>query len=98
MRAARRAGKKWSRAAKWRKQGLANIPSLLRLIGMEARVGAHHLSRKLASLGHRCMCSMPAKYVRPLHGFGNRFGIVEVVPLLSLVHRVDTPAAASLTG
>ena len=29
---------------------LANIPPCL--IGMEACVGAHHLSRKLASLGH----------------------------------------------
>ncbi|CUT12671.1 Mobile element protein [Bradyrhizobium sp.] len=34
------------------------------LIGMEACVGAHHLSRKLASLGHDARL-MPAKYVRP---------------------------------
>jgi transposase len=31
---------------------------------MEACVGAHHLSRKLASLGHDARL-MPAKYVRP---------------------------------
>src|SRR5260370_36667307 len=34
------------------------------LIGMEACVGAHLLSRKLASLGHDARL-MPAKYVRP---------------------------------
>jgi transposase len=31
---------------------------------MEACVGAHHLSRKLVSLGHDARL-MPAKYVRP---------------------------------
>ena len=41
---------------------LANISPCL--IGMEACVGAHHLSRKLASLGHDARL-MPAKYVRP---------------------------------
>jgi len=34
------------------------------LIGMEACVGAHHLSRKLQALGHDARL-MPAKYVRP---------------------------------
>src|SRR4029077_8355866 len=34
------------------------------LIGMEACVGAHHLSRKLGALGHDARL-MPAKYVRP---------------------------------
>ena len=34
------------------------------LIGMEACVGAHHLSRKLQALGHDAHL-MPAKYVRP---------------------------------
>src|SRR5260370_35167439 len=41
---------------------LANIPPCL--IGMEACVGAHHLSRKLASLGHHASLG-PAKYVPP---------------------------------
>src|SRR5271155_67364 len=41
---------------------LANMPPCL--IGMEACVGAHHLSRKLNSLGHNARL-MPAKYVRP---------------------------------
>jgi transposase len=34
------------------------------LVGMEACVGAHHLSRKLIALGHDARL-MPAKYVRP---------------------------------
>src|SRR5262244_2538390 len=41
---------------------LANMPPCL--IGMEACVGAHHLSRKLQSQGHDARL-MPAKYVRP---------------------------------
>jgi hypothetical protein len=40
----------------------ANLPPCL--IGMEACVGAHHLSRKLKALGHDARL-MPAKYVRP---------------------------------
>lgn len=34
------------------------------LVGMEACVGAHHLARRLAALGHDAKL-MPAKYVRP---------------------------------
>ena len=51
---------KWSRGQV--EARLANIPPCR--IGMEACVGAHHLSRKLASLGHDARL-MPAKYVRP---------------------------------
>src|SRR5512144_920890 len=40
---------------------LANMPPCL--IGMEACVGAHHLSRRLRALGHDARL-MPAKYVR----------------------------------
>ncbi len=51
---------KWSRG---QVEGrLANMPPCL--IGMEACVGAHHLSRKLKALGHDARL-MPAKYVRP---------------------------------
>jgi transposase len=51
---------KWSRGQV--EARLANLaPSL---IGMEACVGAHHLSRKLQKLGHDARL-MPAKYVRP---------------------------------
>ena len=35
------------------------------LVGMEACVGAHHLSRKLHGFGHDARL-MPAKYVRPM--------------------------------
>jgi transposase len=51
---------KWSRGQV--EARLANLPPCL--IGMEACVGAHHLSRKLASLDHDARL-MPAKYVRP---------------------------------
>ena len=56
---------------------LANIPPCL--IGMEACVGAHHLSRKLASLGHDSRL-MPAKYVRPYSkGQKNDFNDAEAI-------------------
>ena len=51
---------KWSRGQIGAR--LANMPPCL--IGMEACVGAHHLSRKLKALGHDARL-MPAKYVRP---------------------------------
>jgi transposase len=51
---------KWSRGQV--EARLANIPPCL--VGMEACVGAHHLSRRLAALGHDARL-MPAKYVRP---------------------------------
>jgi transposase len=41
---------------------LANMPPCL--VGMEACVGAHHLSRRLKALGHDARL-MPARYVRP---------------------------------
>ena len=50
---------KWSRGQI--EARLANMPPCL--IGMEACVGAHHLSRKLQALGHDARL-MPAKYVR----------------------------------
>jgi len=51
---------KWSRGQV--ESRFANMPP--RLIGMEACVGAHHLSRRLRALGHDARL-MPAKYVRP---------------------------------
>lgn len=52
---------KWSRG-----QVEARLANMSRcLIGMDACVGAHHLSRKLASLGHDARL-MPAKYVPPI--------------------------------
>src|SRR5437660_9880321 len=51
---------KWSRGQV--EARLANLSPCL--IGMEACVGAHHLSRKLKALGHDARL-MPAMYVRP---------------------------------
>ena len=51
---------KWSRGQV--EARLANMSACL--IGMEACVGAHHLSRKLKALGHDARL-MPAKYVHP---------------------------------
>ena len=51
---------KWSRGQV--EARFANMPPCL--IGMEACVGAHHLSRKLKALGHDARL-MPAQYVRP---------------------------------
>src|SRR6201988_1950565 len=51
---------KWSRSQV--EAPFPNLPPCL--VGMEACVGAHHLSRKLNSLGHDARL-MPAKYVRP---------------------------------
>ena len=51
---------KWSRGQV--EARFANLPPCL--VGMEACVGAHHLSRKLIALGHNARL-MPAKYVRP---------------------------------
>ena len=50
---------------------LANTPRCL--IGMEACVGSHHLSRRLIALGHDARL-MPAKYVKPfLKGHKNDY-------------------------
>src|SRR5512137_25346 len=51
---------KWSRGQV--EARFANLPPCL--VGMEACVGAHHLSRKLKEFGHDARL-MPAKYVRP---------------------------------
>src|SRR4029453_324161 len=61
----------WIAVARWLRQRwsrnqvegrFANMPPCL--IGMEACVGAHHLSRRLRALGHDARL-MPAKYVPP---------------------------------
>jgi transposase len=75
---------KWSRGQV--EARLANLPPCL--IGMEACVGAHHLSRKLASLGHDARL-MPAKYVRPYskgqkNDFNDAEAIAEAVQRLTM--------------
>ena len=66
---------KWSRGQI--EARFANMPPCL--IGMEACVGAHHLSRKLKALGHDARL-MPAKYVRPYSkGQKNDFNDAEAI-------------------
>src|SRR5258708_1806879 len=66
---------KWSRGQV--EARLANIPPCL--IGIGACGGAHHLSCKLASLGHDARL-MPAKYVRPYSkGQKNDFNDAEAI-------------------
>src|SRR3984885_7080790 len=66
---------KWSRVQVDAR--LATMPPCL--IGMEACVGAHHLSRKLKALGHDARL-MPAKYVRPYSkGHKNDFRDAEAI-------------------
>jgi len=56
---------------------LANLPPCL--VGMEACVGAHHLSRRLKALGHDARL-MPAKYVKAfLKGNKNDFRDAEAI-------------------
>ena len=66
---------KWSRGQV--EARFVNMPPCL--IGMEACVGAHHLSRKLKELGHDARL-MPAKYVRPFSkGQKNDFNDAEAI-------------------
>ena len=66
---------KWSRGQI--EARLANLTPCL--VGMEACVGAHHLARKLAALGHDTRL-MPAKYVRPYaRGQKNDFNDAEAI-------------------
>src|SRR5271170_7745309 len=86
---------KWSRGQV--EARLANMPPCL--IGMEAFVGAHHLSRKLQSLGHDARL-MPARYLRAyLKGQKNDFrdgeAIAEAVqrPTMKIRRHQDGRAA-----
>lgn len=73
---------------------LANMPPCL--VGMEACVGAHHLSRKLNSLGHDARL-MPAKYVRPYaKGQKNDFNDAEAIA--EAVQRPTMKFVATKTG
>jgi hypothetical protein len=72
---------KWSRGQV--EARLANMPPCL--IGMEACVGAHHLSRKLKAFGHDARL-MPAKYVRPYSkGQKNDFRDAEAIAVAMFV-------------
>jgi transposase len=66
---------KWSRGQI--EARLASLPCCL--VGMEARVGAHHLARKLTGLGHDARL-MSARYVRPYaKGQKNDFNDAEAI-------------------
>jgi transposase len=80
---------KWSRGQV--ETRLANLPPCL--IGMEACVGAHHLSRKLKALGHDARL-MPARYVRPYSkGQKNDFRDAEAI-----AEAVQRPADDEVRG
>src|SRR5580765_7684070 len=76
---------KWSRAQV--EVRLANMPACL--IGMEACVGAHHLSRKLRGLGHDARL-MPAKYVRP-YSKGQKNDFRDAEAIAEAVQRPSLP-------
>ena len=83
---------KWSRGQveAW----LANMPSCL--IGMEACVGAHHLSRKLKALGHDARL-MPAKYVRP-YSKGQKNDLRDAEAIAEAVQRPTMKFVATKTA
>src|SRR5213592_4736492 len=83
---------KWSRsqvAARF-----ANMPPCL--IGMEACVGAHHLSRKLKALGHDARL-MPARYVRP-YSKGQKNDFRDAEAIAEAVQRPTMKVVATKTA
>ena len=66
------------------------------LIGMEACVGAHHLSRKLKALGHDARL-MPAKYVRP-HSKGQKNDFRDAEAIAEAVQRPTMKFVATKTA
>ena len=83
---------KWSRGQV--EARLANTLSCL--IGMEACVGAHHLSRKLQALGHDARL-MPAKYVRP-YSKGQKNDFRDAEAIAEAVQRPTMRFVATKTG
>jgi transposase len=83
---------KWSRGQV--EARFANLPPCL--IGMEACVGAHHLSRKLNGLGHDARL-MPAKYVRP-YSKGQKNDFRDAEAIAEAVQRPTTRFVATKTA
>ena len=86
---------KWSRGQV--EARFANMPSCL--IGMEACVGAHHLSRKLRTLGHDARL-MPAKYAEAVQRPTMKFVATKTAEQLDLqaLHRVREHLVSQRTG
>jgi transposase len=83
---------KWSRGQV--EARLANVPPCL--IGMEACVGAHHLSRKLQMLGHDARL-MPAQYVRP-YSKGQKKDFCDAEAIAEAVQRPTMKFVATKTA
>jgi transposase len=83
---------KWSRGQV--EARLANMQPCL--VGMEACVGAHHLSRKLQVLGHDARL-MPAKYVRP-YSKGQKNDFRDAEAIAEAVQRPTMKFVATKTG
>ena len=83
---------KWSRGQV--EARFANMPPCL--IGMEACVGAHHLSRKLKELGHDARL-MPAKYVRP-YSKGQKNDLRDAEAIAEAVQRPTMKFVATKTA
>ena len=83
---------KWSRGQV--EIRLANMPACL--IGMEACVGAHHLSRRLRLLGHDARL-MPAKYVRA-YSKGQKNDFRDAEAIAEAVQRPTMKFVATKTG
>jgi transposase len=83
---------KWSRGQV--EARFANMPPCL--IGMEACVGAHHLSRRLKALGHDARL-MPAKYVRP-YSKGQKNDFRDAEAIAEAVQRATMKFVATKTA
>ncbi len=83
---------KWSRAQV--EVRFSNLPPCV--IGMEACVGAHHLSRRLKALGHDARL-MPAKYVRP-YSKGQKNDFRDAEAIAEAVQRPTTRFVATKTA
>jgi transposase len=83
---------KWSRGQI--EPRLANLSPCL--IGMEACVGAHHLSRRLTMLGHDARL-MPAKYVRP-YSKGQKNDLRDAEAIAEAVQRPTMKFVATKTA
>jgi transposase len=83
---------KWSRGQVQAR--LANLPPCR--IGMEACVGAHHLSRTLKALGHDPRL-MPAKYVRP-YSKGQKNDYRDAEAIAEAVQRLTMKFVATKTA